>query len=215
MAVLHNPLISSEARGKVGGLVYNTWRGRAYAKSKTGPAQPRSERQLNIRAMSTKLIRAWQSIGATLITLWNDYAAAHPDIDWSGNAKRLSGANWYLRCNLRLSDMAKSLIDTPPAVPAPPAVTALVLTPGTGSISCAFDVSGGTSISLDIWDQGPHSPGVQPKIQRAKHKAYAPGETSPYVLSGLAPGLHTLFARHVSETTGLASPWVMASATVT
>jgi hypothetical protein len=53
------------------------------------------------------------------------------------------------------------------------------------------------------------------KIERAKHKVYAPGETSPLVITGLVPGYYTAFARMVSETDGQVSAWTSCVFTVT
>jgi hypothetical protein len=33
---------------------------------------------------------------------WNDFAVSHPDLDWTGNLKRISGFNWYIRINVSL-----------------------------------------------------------------------------------------------------------------
>lgn len=59
MAKVTLPLMSAEARGKVGGLIYNTWRGNSTVKIKKAPAQPRTARQLLIRAFATTCSRAW------------------------------------------------------------------------------------------------------------------------------------------------------------
>jgi hypothetical protein len=214
MAKLLGPLHSSEARGRLGGLIFNTWRGIATVKSFTSPAQPRTERQLSIRAMHTRLIRGWGILTVSVTDAWNQYAALNPVIDWTGNPKRLTGLNWYTRLNIILLDLAKTILTLPPAGPAPDAVLGLIATGSAGSISCAFTPSTGTAITTDLWAHGPHSAGVQGKLERAKHRLYAPGETSPGVISGLAPGTYTIYARHLSETDGLSSPWVSDIATV-
>lgn len=215
MAKLIGPLHSTEARGRVGGVVYNTWRGLATAKAKTSPSQPRTARQLIIRAFLTTYTRLWQTLGAVAIAAWNAYAAAHTETDWTGSPKRLTGADWHTRLNVRLADMGKTAITTPPVVAPPAAVAALVLTGGAGQISCAHTAMAGTDLTIDYWDQGPMSAGIVPKLTAARHKTYSPGETTPNVLTGLTPGLHTIWARCVSEVTGLASTWVNAQAAVT
>jgi hypothetical protein len=208
-------LHSTEARGRVGAIVYNTWRGIATVKSKIAPAQPRTTRQLAIRAFCTTIARRWAIITGTQRDGWTAYSAAHPDTDWTGNPQRITGLNWFVRCSVRLLDLAKAVVDSAPVVPAPANVALLVCTGGSGQISCAFTAYTGTDTSIDIWTQGPHSVGVVSTIVRAKHKAYGPGETTPLVVTGLPAGFYTVFARSVSEVNGLASAFVSATATVT
>jgi hypothetical protein len=127
----------------------------------------------------------------------------------------MTGADAYTRHSTRLLDMAKSVVATAPIVAAPASVAGLALTPGSGSISIAFTAFGGTTTTVDGWLYGPFSKGRTPKIQKAKHNFYQPGETSPKALSGLAAGHYAVFVRAISETDGQASPFVMAECDVT
>jgi hypothetical protein len=215
MAKVTLPLMSAEARGKVGGLIYNTWRGNSTVKIKKAPAQPRTARQLLIRAFATTCSRAWQLLTQLQRDGWTAYATAHPDVDWTNTPKRLTGANFYLRLSTRLLDLGKTVVATCPVVNAPSNVSALVATGGAGSISCAFTPFAGTDTTIDIWLQGPKSAGVLGSLIKARHKTYGPGETSPLVTSGLTPGLYQVYARAISEVNGLASAWVTTTATVT
>ena len=215
MAKVTNPLFSSEARGKVGGIIFNTWRGFSTVKVKKSPAQPRTARQMLIRAFCVTCSRVWATISQVNRDGWTAYATAHPDVDWTNTPKRLTGINFYTRCGVRLLDLAKSVPSTCPVVAAPAAVEALVATGAAGQISCAFTASAGTDISIDLWTQGPKSAGVLGSIVRAKHKIYGPGETTPLVIPTLTPGLYQVYARHISEVNGLASPFVTTTATVT
>ena len=215
MAKVTAPLHSAEARGRVGGLVYNTWRGIATVKSKRAPAQPRTLRQLAIRAFCTTIARRWAILTGTQRDGWTAYAAAHLDSDWTGNPVRITGLNWFIRCSVRLLDLAKAVIDTAPVAPAPANVSNLVCTGGSGTISCAFTVMAGTDTSIDLWTHGPRSVGQEASLVRAKHRAYGPAETTPLVISGLPAGFYTVFARNILETSGLVSQWVSATATVT
>jgi hypothetical protein len=127
----------------------------------------------------------------------------------------MTGADAYTRHSTRLLDQGKAVVDTAPVAVPPVSVAGLVLTPGAGSISIAFTAYGGTATSIDVWIYGPHSAGIIPKITKARHNVYAPGETTPKVVSGLAAGLTTVFIRAVSETDGQSSAFISASATVT
>lgn len=215
MAKVTMPLMSAEARGKLGGIVFNTWRGKSTVKCKKAPAQPRTARQLIMRAFATTCARAWATLTQVVRDGWTNYANDHPDTDWTNSPKRLTGLNYYLRCASRCLDMGFTAPAAAPTITAPANVAALVATGGSGSISCAFTPYGGTATQIDVWLQGPKSAGRLGSIIKAKHKAYGPGETSPLVMSGLSPGLYAVFARGVSETVGLASLFVETTATVT
>lgn len=214
MAKVLNPVMSTAARGKVGGLIFNVWRGLNTVKGFKSPTQPRTSRQLAVRAILSSLSRAWATITTLQRDAWATWAAAHTQTDWTGTAVRMTGENAYVKCNALLSDMGKATISDPPDAAAPTSLTGLVLTGGSGQISAAFSARSGTDETVDFWLYGPHSVGQSPTIVKAAHQAYAPGETTPYVISGLATGFYTVWARVVSEIDGQTSPFVQATATV-
>ncbi len=214
MAKVLNPLMSTAARGKMGGLVFNQWRGLNTVKGFKSPSQPRTTRQLAIRAILASLSRAWASITASQRSAWGVWAAAHTVADWTGTAVRMTAENAYIKLNALLSDMGKATIADPPTAAAPTSVAGFVPTGGDGQISCAWTARTGTADTVDLWVQGPHSAGVTPSLVKARHNTYAPGETTPYVITGLAAGLYTVWARTVSETDGQSSPFVGTSVTV-
>ena len=209
MAVLLAPQGSAEARGRLGGIVHNTWRGISYAKAKTSPAQPRSKRQLQIRAWTTMLVRYWGStLSDTNREYWNDYATSHLDLSWTGNPKRLSGLNWFVRCNLRIMDLGVPILTAPPVQAAPDAPTHFAAADGALQSVVTWDAFGGTDITVDIYLVGPHSKGLQAKIERASHFAFPGGEEGTITLTPLRVGRYTVFARAIRELEGLTSPWV-------
>jgi len=215
MAKVMSPLHSTEARGRVGGLIYNTWRGISYVKCNSSPAQPRSALQLKVRSLTTHLTRKWGTLLATTRTNWNDYAVTHTDVDWTNNPKRLSGMNWYVRCNLRLLIANIPEITEPPSgAVAPAAPTSLVITGGILQCTVA-QAAGLASTLLDIYLYGPHSAGLHGKIERAKHKLYGDGEDTTNTITGLRPGTYSIWERRIDTLTGLASPWMSGSCVVT
>lgn len=215
MAKVIGPLHSTEARGKVGPLVFNTWRTLRTVKIKTSPSQPRTIRQLLIRSLMVTYVRAWAALGAALMSDWNDYAAAHLHTDWTGMNVRATGANWYCALNIRLVDMGKTPITAPPAVSAPGGISGIVATPGAGTVSIAFTAHLGTTETIDAWLTGVMSPGRIGKINMARHHVYAPAETTPLVIADLSPGYYTAFLRCIDETTGLVSSFSAVTFTVT
>jgi len=215
MAKVTGPLQSNEARGKIGALIFNTWRGLATVKMFASPTQPRSARQLAIRAFLTTCARAWAGLTSGQRSGWTTWANDHPHSDWTGQPLRITGEDAYVGLNVRMLDMGFSASATCPTGVAPANVSNFVPTGGSGQISCAFTAYGGTATQIDIWAYGPHSAGRAATIVKARHKAYGPGETTPKVVTGLAAGLYTVYARAVSETDGQAAGWVSADATVT
>ena len=197
------------ARGGIGALVFNTWRGVSTVKVMKSPAQPRTARQLLVRGFLATCARAWAAVTAANKLTWTTWANDHPTSDWTGQPLRMTGADAYTRHTTRLLDQGKAVVQTAPVAAGPDAPAAVVCTPGAASVSIAFTAYAGTATSINPWLYGPFSKGISPKITKARHKSYAPGETTPLVITGLAIGHWALFMRAVSETDGQASTFVL------
>ena len=92
MARVQGPLFSLAASGKLGGaVVYASWKGRAYVRELVRPANPKSDKQLSVRAMMTWLSQQWASIGSTAQDSWEDLA----------DADVVSPFNAFIKKNLR------------------------------------------------------------------------------------------------------------------
>lgn len=204
---------SAEVRGKVGGLVFNSWRGFCTVKAKHAPAQPRTIKQLAIRATAILCSRAW----ALLATCadWNAYAQTHTLSDWTNSPKRLTGHNWFVMLTTRLLRLGLPQVDTPPAVAAPDPITAFTAVGGAGSITVDWTDPSAHTDSVEIWLNGPHSAGRLGSIIRALYNCSPWGDEGGLSISSLQAGVYSVYARVVSRTNGLASPFVSANATVT
>lgn len=214
MAKVIGPLHSTEARGVVGGLIFNTWRGVRYVKRMTSPAQPRTSSVLNIRALAIRMVRAWQTLSATLQSDWRDYAAAHTLIDWTGVAKRITGANWYTGLNTRLASLGHATVDTVPIIAAPDSVANLVLTPGVAKIVATWTSPADIDLQVIFWMVGPHSKGLLPKIVQARMAFQVPANTATKDLIVTQVGRYTVWAIMMNKTNGLISVAVSGSADV-
>lgn len=210
-----DPLRSSEARGKVGGLIYNTTRGTKYVKSKTAPAQPRTARQLYIRAVTQNFTRQWASLTQAQRDSWNDYAALNTEIDWTGQPQRKTGHNWYVRCQARLMDAGQANTTDAPSVSAPDGLFNFAAADGVAQSICTWSATAGTDYQVEIYRQGPISAGVVPKREKAAFAGRVTGESGTITITGLTPGTHAFWARVLDETTGLISTYVLDSAVVT
>lgn len=101
MAKVTQPLGSSEARGSLGGYVYNTWRGISTVRTRVTPKTEYSSAQTTLRALTAACTTAWKALTNAQRHAWEEWADEHLDLDWTGNPKRLSGYNWFVRLNVR------------------------------------------------------------------------------------------------------------------
>ena len=210
MAKLLNPLLSSEARGKFGGTVYNTWRGIAYAKEGTAPAQPRTSKQLAIRALMIILLAAWRELTPAERATWTDYANNNPQIDWTGRPKRLTGQNWFIRCSMLLSRLGEAPINEAPILPRPDGLDVLTITEVAGDIKATWTTPSSADLSVEFLVNGPISPGRAPRIEFARFEKFVLSNIAKpvTVLSNAPSGMkYGVYARVVDPATGLASGW--------
>jgi len=78
MVKVSGPLMSMAASGTIAGtMTFATWKGRAYARQRVTPANPKSALQVSMRAMMRFLSQSWTDVGSTPQGSWADRAAAH------------------------------------------------------------------------------------------------------------------------------------------
>jgi hypothetical protein len=181
----------------------------------TSPAQPRTPLVLLTRSITINLVRAWASLSAANRTLWNNYAADHPLVDWTGVARRVTGANWFAGLNFRRIFIGAVQVDTPPIVSAPAAPLAFSAANGILQSVVTWTPLPGTNLLLDLWSYGPHSAGFNAPLTKARHRLLPNGETGTVTVSGLRPGRYTFFGRAYSEDDGQVSIWTSDTADIT
>lgn len=207
MAKVINPLLSVEARGRMAGLVYNTWHGISYVKAHSGPNQPNTAAQLDARARLVTIGAEWRGLTQAQRDAWGVYAAAHPKADWTGNPLRLTGQNWYLACNIQLNRVGVVSVATPPAVAAPDPVVGWSLADVAGDIEASWATPNIGTFYIDIFTLGPVSTGVDPKIEHATARALIVDNTAqPYTLvASAAPGRWRGWVKVMNIVNGLTS----------
>ena len=215
VAKVIGPLHSAEARGRIAGLIFNTWRGISTVKAFCSPAQPRTAIQLLTRAWTTQLVRAWATITQANRNAWNAYSVTHPESDWTGNPKRLTGLNWFVRCNARIFRLAGSQIDNPPAVAAPDPVADFAAANGVEESVLTWTFGNGANNRFWVYTFGPHSTGLLCKIERASINLAGTAATATVTHSNLAPGRYTYWICVVDIDTGLRSTYLTDTADVT
>ena len=212
MPKLKNPLFSQEARGGMGGLVYNTWRGISYVKTNTSPTGQGTHLRLKAQATLAAVAKLWQGIGDIKRAAWNQYAIDHPVLDSINGTKRLTGMNWFCSCNVQLALQDVATITDPPTDPAPDAPTGVTLSKNAADLEVAWTTPVAATLNIIFWLVGPISAGVTAKIEQAKYqRTSAADDETPIVLKTAAPvGRYTVFAKTMDPATGLCSQWVSA-----
>lgn len=116
MAVVTGPLHSSEARGSVGALQYNSWRGRATVRTRSGPpiGTQYTDARVALRVLTSNATSTWQGMTDAQRALWSVYANQHLDPSWTGTGQRITGYNWFVRINVRRQLIGQAIEETPP-----------------------------------------------------------------------------------------------------
>jgi len=213
MPKVKNPLFSQEARGGIGGLVYNTWRGINYVKTNTSPTGQGSAKRLAAQALLSLVAKLWRGITAGERLAWSAYATAHPVDSWTGPPIRLTGMNWFSKCNALLRLVGQSGVTAAPTIAAPDAPTELTLTYASQSVQASWATTSYASQSLMFSATKPQSAGITGKREQAAFAAYATRDaTQPVtILTAPAAGTITAFVKSVDWTTGLPSTEVSAT----
>lgn len=166
-----DPLRSAEARGKVGGLSYNTWRGISTVKTCGSPANQQTAARIEARRKLIYYSQRWQTITQAQRNAWIAYADAHLVLDWTGNPVRLTGHQMYVGLSVNAERAGATPSDDPPAIVGPLPLPSFTATydVGTGDVIFASDYDGYTTDHfVDIWVSGPHTAGRNPSIKESK-----------------------------------------------
>jgi hypothetical protein len=193
VAIVTWPLSSGEARGRVGGLVYNTWRGRSYVKTCTTPKTEFSDSQVFVRDITSSLTVAWHALSDAQRSVWNNFAFNHTLANWTGQPKRISGYNWFVKLGYNSYRFFDGPYVSPPAVlPSyvidqayafcDPPIIQLVWNPQT--------VAPQSEWSLSFWLEGPYDNPRTPSVKRAKFFDIANEDEGGWVLMPADTGFY-------------------------
>lgn len=216
MAIVTGPLHSIEARGSVGSLTYVTWRGRSVVKSRAGPATQYSAAQLALRAVTAAGNSAWQTLTDHVRSLWTQYAAIHQAIDWTGNPRRLTGHNCFIRCWVRTTLNGLTPPTLPPTDPNPWAC----LDPYIDIDAMDLMINWTAHMPLpaaqtqaELWMAGPFSQARTAQLPDAKRTDHTDYTDQVISWTPPEPGTWTAFLRTI-DPSGQAGTWTRASYTV-
>lgn len=209
MAKVTGPLHSSEARGAVGSLVYNTWRGISTVRTRVTPVKENEAAQLDIRAKCKSATIQWQSLTDAQREDWAQYAKIHTDPDWTGNPKRLSGYNWYIRVNVRRQLLIGTIIDTPPRGTLSFVNSHFFHSQSAGQINLTWPSDTnpyGAALYMEIYGVGPLSAARFPTIKNAKRSGSVIYSALAYTFLTAGNGRYTIWFRPIL-TSGVAGMW--------
>lgn len=118
----------SDARNKIGDVVFTKWKGRNVVRTRVVPANPNSTAQQQQRTAFTICVESWQSLISAIKSAWNTY----------GSSQQISGFNAFMSANVadERTDDWKEL--TPPSTTVGRPGT---LTAATGTNSGEIDLS--------------------------------------------------------------------------
>ncbi len=103
--------------GSIGGTVFAKNRYGNYARAKTVPINPRTDRQQVVRASLASMTQRWsETLSAAQRAAWNLYAANVVMLNRLGESVHLSGYNQYLRSNILRDSFSLPIIDNGPVV---------------------------------------------------------------------------------------------------
>ena len=209
MPKVKNPLFSQEARGGVGGLVYNTWRGINYVKTNTSPTGQGTAKRLAAQARISAISKDWAGLTDTQRANWSQYATDHPVTDWTGSPKRLTGMNWFVACNVANDIQGDAHVTDAPTVAAPDPATGVTLSADTGNLAIAWTAPTDEDLDIVAFLVGPLSAGRTAKLEQAQYEiSYDADTTTPATLKAAAPaGRYTVFVKVHDPATGLTSTW--------
>lgn len=209
MAKVVGPLHSTEARGSVGSLTYNTWRGIRTVKTRAGPAGPATGKRLDMLLLGKAASFNWSDISPDQRALWNAFGSAHPEAQWTGDLKRLSGHSWYVRLWVRVTLIDGTPPDSPPTVPnLCDALIVLAAYDGTFfEVDWAqLPLSGYTTYKVELYRTGPTSAGQAHSLHNAVRLGYTGLPSIWFEEEVLAAGDYTVWIRTVTPT-GLVGTW--------
>jgi hypothetical protein len=209
MAKVLSPLHSSEARGRCGGLVYNTWRGIRTVKTHTDPDHEDDPKRVAHKLIVQAAGARWRDLTGEQRAAWTAFADLHLEVDWTGTPKRLAGYHWYVRIQTKLKDLGLAYIDTPPTDQVLCSITDLHISTALGDAYLNWTVLGDYDVDntkIDIWSVGPHSPGRSPTLHEATHYIYDALVYGWTYIGGNPGDWYTIFARPI-VTSGLTGQW--------
>lgn len=217
----------SNKSGKEGGTVYSHNTYGSYTRNWTKPTDPKTAKQMTVRANFGNQSQAWRALSVLNQTSWNSLASTVSFTNRVGAQIFLKGQALFNKLNQNLISAGQSAITAAPAytIPATPtAVSLAALSAGNTFIVTFTPTPVPAGVVFQVWATPALSAGRAYSDNMFKLLAnVAAAATSPQTLTSawatlfgtkVAGQIIYVRLRAVSTTTGVASPWMQAVATV-
>jgi hypothetical protein len=163
VAALFTPSpIMNELRKKAGSDVFSKNHYGPFIRKRVHGTNPRSAKQLDVRADMSSLSKGFKGLGATVIAAWNTYGKTPILKNRLGQSIQYTGEVWYIKLNRILLTLGATAITSPPSTSAvPPALmNDLAITATSGSaLGITYTTFAGASVAGAIFMSAPLSAG--------------------------------------------------------
>jgi len=101
--------------GSTAGTTFSHNRAGQYTRNRRTPVVgTKTPRQATVKANMTLASQSWQAITAAQQNAWISYATGHPIVDALGQSIKLTGSQYYIKCNAALLNVGAAQISDPP-----------------------------------------------------------------------------------------------------
>lgn len=156
-------ILTSPSSGSIAGTTFSHNRAGQYTRNRRTPVVgTRTPRQAVVKGNMTLSSQAWQALTSAQQAAWISYANGHPIVDALGQSIKLTGSQYFIKCQAALFNVGGPAITDPPVsssvTPVAPAFSAafdaplavVSWTPGAGTDYVAIAVSKFTSLGVNF-----------------------------------------------------------------
>lgn len=173
-----------DGRGKINGSVAAKNRSGAYARVKVSPTNPRTARQLTIRARLTGFAQGFKALNEDEITAWNAAVQQWKKTDVFGDLHNPTGLDLYVRLNARLADIGVAAISQPPTPVGAEQVIAGALVMNSGGAKTVAYTGATAASTVQVYATPGLSPGIRSYTTYMRRiGTFAGGAASPVDIS--------------------------------
>lgn len=169
MALIKSTILA-QISGSINGTTFSRNAGGAYARNRSLPTNPGTDRQDNVRTSLASLAQAWRdTLDDGQRALWRNYGQNLSVTNRLGDTIKLSGIAAYQRVNLfRMSTLGLTSIEEPPATGLNPSPAPSYLSTSLENVAPGGDLRAtvatanapATGYSFAFYYSGPISPGI-------------------------------------------------------
>ena len=119
MAIINFSPLISEARGKVGDVIFSRNTSGAYVKQYVDPGSPQSGLQLTYQTYYSGVNFSWKNLTDNQRAAWRAAAEVFPNKNRFGNERKMTGYGLFMKLNLNRRYLGQSTNQDPPLMEAP------------------------------------------------------------------------------------------------